>query len=231
MTQLLVSVRNADEARLALDAGAGLIDVKEPSRGPLGMPDSSVVREVVAVVGGRVAVSVALGELLEISAPVGPIIPAGVGYAKLGLSGCGDRRDWVERWEAVLEAYPPGVRRVAVVYADWQACRCPAPETIVAAASGQRCEALLVDTFDKSRGRLLDHWPLADLGRFVERVRSAGMAIVLAGSLDAAALTPVLSLEPDWIAVRGAVCRGGREGQLDAALARTLVVCLEQRNA
>lgn len=231
MTQLLVSVRNADEARLALDAGAGLIDVKEPSRGPLGMPDSSVVREVVTVVGGRVAVSVALGELLEISAPVGPIIPAGVGYAKLGLSGCGDRRDWVERWEAVLEAYPPGVRRVAVVYADWQACRCPAPETIVAAASGQRCEALLVDTFDKSKGRLLDHWSLADLRQFVERVRSAGMAIVLAGSLDAAALTPVLSLEPDWIAVRGAVCRGGREGQLDAALARTLVVCLEQRNA
>jgi len=228
MTQLLVSVRDADEARLALDAGAGLIDVKEPSRGPLGSPDSSVVREVVAVVGGRVAVSVALGELLEISAPVRQLVPAGVGYAKVGLAGCGDRRDWVERWEAVLGAYPPGVRRVAVVYADWQSCRCPAPETMVAAASGQRCQALLVDTFDKSKGRLPDHWPLADLGRFVDRARAAGMMIVLAGSLDAAAIKRVLPLEPDWIAVRGAVSRGGREGQRDPAQTRSLVEFVER---
>lgn len=228
MTQLLVSVRNADEAGLALDAGAGLIDVKEPSRGPLGMPDPSAVRGVVAVVGGRVAISIALGELLEISAPVGPIVPAGVGYAKLGLSGCGDRRDWVERWEAVLETCPPGVRRVAVVYADWQASRCPAPEMIVAAASNCRCQTLLVDTFDKSKGRLLDLWPLDDLGRFVERVRSAGMAIVLAGSIDLPMVTSVLSLKPDWIAVRGAACRGGREGQLDFAKTRYLVEFVER---
>lgn len=228
MTQLLVSVRNADEAGLALDAGAGLIDVKEPSRGPLGMPDSSVVREVIAVVGGRVAVSVALGELLEISAPVGPIVPAGVGYAKLGLAGCCDGSDWAERWEAVLATYSAGVQRVAVVYADWQACRCPSPETILATANNCRCRTLLVDTFDKSKGRLLDHWPLADLGRFVERVRSAGLTIALAGSIDLPMVTSVLSLKPDWIAVRGAVCRGGREGQLDFAKTRRLVEFVER---
>lgn len=226
MTQLLVSVRDADEARLALDAGVGLIDVKEPSRGPLGRPDSSVVCQVVAVVGGRVAVSVALGELLEIPAPAGPLVPAGVGYAKLGLAGCGDHRDWAERWEAVLATYPAGVRRVAVVYADWQACRCPAPETILAAASDHRCQTLLVDTCDKSRGRLLDYWPLADLGPFVERARSAGLTIALAGSLDLPAVTNVMTLKPDWVAVRGAACRAGRKGRVDAVRTRSLVACV-----
>ena len=34
--QLLVSVRSAEEARAALEGGAALIDVKEPSRGSLG---------------------------------------------------------------------------------------------------------------------------------------------------------------------------------------------------
>ena len=35
---LLVSVRSAAEAATALAGGADLIDVKEPSRGPLGRP-------------------------------------------------------------------------------------------------------------------------------------------------------------------------------------------------
>ena len=36
MSGLLVSVRNVEEALAALEGGASLIDVKEPSRGPLG---------------------------------------------------------------------------------------------------------------------------------------------------------------------------------------------------
>ena len=36
MTGLLVSVRSASEARVALAAGVDVIDVKEPNRGSLG---------------------------------------------------------------------------------------------------------------------------------------------------------------------------------------------------
>ncbi len=42
MTRLLVSVRSAAEAEIALSAGADLIDVKEPSRGSLGAADPAV---------------------------------------------------------------------------------------------------------------------------------------------------------------------------------------------
>ena len=38
MTGLLVSVRDGQEARAALDGGAAVIDVKEPLRGSLGLP-------------------------------------------------------------------------------------------------------------------------------------------------------------------------------------------------
>ena len=37
MTGLLVSVRSAEEAEIALAGGANLIDIKEPSRGALGL--------------------------------------------------------------------------------------------------------------------------------------------------------------------------------------------------
>ncbi|MES1213307.1 MAG: (5-formylfuran-3-yl)methyl phosphate synthase, partial [Singulisphaera sp.] len=49
-TGLLVSVRDANEARDALLGGADLIDLKEPTRGSLGRVDSAMIGEVVAQV-------------------------------------------------------------------------------------------------------------------------------------------------------------------------------------
>ena len=68
MTGLLVSVRSAAEARIALEAGADLIDVKEPRRGALGAADPAVWKDVCRAVAGRVPVSVALGELVGFDA-------------------------------------------------------------------------------------------------------------------------------------------------------------------
>jgi uncharacterized protein (UPF0264 family) len=49
--KLLVSVRNAEEARAALRGGADVIDVKEPDNGPLGMAGAEAIAAVVDVVG------------------------------------------------------------------------------------------------------------------------------------------------------------------------------------
>ena len=50
---LLVSVRSAAEAITALEAGADVIDVKEPSRGALGAADCETIAAVVRAVAGR----------------------------------------------------------------------------------------------------------------------------------------------------------------------------------
>ena len=52
-TGLLVSVRSAEEAITAVKAGADLIDVKEPARGPLGMAEAEVVGGTVRTSGRR----------------------------------------------------------------------------------------------------------------------------------------------------------------------------------
>ena len=59
MTQLLVSVRSAAEAESAAAGGAGLIDVKEPSRGAMGKADDRTIADVVRAVAGRRPVSAA----------------------------------------------------------------------------------------------------------------------------------------------------------------------------
>ena len=88
MTRLLVSVRNAVEAQEAVAAGAHLVDVKEPARGALGNADAPTIQEVLSIVAGRCPVSAALGELMAGPALCLEGLPAGIRFAKLGLSQC-----------------------------------------------------------------------------------------------------------------------------------------------
>jgi len=90
MPRLLVSVRNALEAQIAVEEGVQLIDVKEPRSGSLGAAPAESIRQVADICGQTVLLSVALGELLETPQVYLPenVLPA---FVKCGLSGCGQR--------------------------------------------------------------------------------------------------------------------------------------------
>lgn len=217
MTRLLVSVRSIEEAEVARDGGADLIDVKEPSVGSLGAAPTATVREILRVVGAQAPVSAALGELAEGDAPKRAAqAPPGLAYAKFGLAGCRDR-DWPNLLAEAIGRLNPEIAAVAVAYADWRSCAAPPPEEVLSAAIRLKCEALLIDTSDKSRGGLLAHWPWAELEAFCASVTRAGLLLVLAGGLRLADLPELAPLAPDFFAVRGAVCADDRrESTIDA---------------
>jgi uncharacterized protein (UPF0264 family) len=221
MAKLLVSVRNATEAEVALAGGADLIDVKEPARGPLGAADAATIRAVADQVAERAPISAALGELLD-----GQRIDAWPGksvrFAKYGLAGCGLCDDWTERWRAALAALPRQVVPVAVVYADWEAAAAPAPLEVISRAPGVGCGAVLIDTFDKTRRSVLQRVEPAELAAWVAEVRAAGLLAVVAGGLGERDIAPILALEPDYVGVRGAACVGDRGGSLDEGRVRLL---------
>ena len=100
---LLVSVRSADEARVALAGGADLIDVKEP-RGSLGRADVDVIESVITEVGGRVPISAALGEWTSWTTAA---IPPGLTYVKWGLSGQFESRRAGRRRRFAMRSTPP----------------------------------------------------------------------------------------------------------------------------
>src|SRR5947209_5613388 len=123
---LLVSVRDAAEAVAARAGGADLIDVKEPSRGPLGRADVATIASAVQAVGGKIPFSVALGELRECPAAVPDSLPAAVRYVKWGLAGLSQ-----ERWDHRLrDARRSAVGRCAVVVAYADADRVDAPRAV-----------------------------------------------------------------------------------------------------
>ena len=214
MTKLLVSVRDAGEAAAALRAGVDLLDVKEPARGSLGAADSSTIASVIQTVSQRAPVSAALGELHETAPSDFAQLPVGLSYAKVGLARCGKRADWAIDWADALRRLPRGVASVAVVYADWREADAPSPDDVLRQGAALGCRAALLDTFHKNGQGLLDHWTLSETADFVAAAREVGMLTVLAGSLTPEAIDRLRPLEPDYVAVRGAVCDGARDGTL-----------------
>lgn len=223
MTGLLVSVRSAEEAGIALLGGADLIDVKEPSLGSLGAAEPRVWDEVGSRISGAVSMSVALGEL-ESFASVR--VPPQVRYAKLGLAGCCRFPDWPGRWDAALRLLPAGTIPVAVAYADYDRVDAPAPDEVLDLGRRLGCGGLLLDTYCKSRGGLFDLWSVRRVTTLVESARAHGMLVVLAGSLDQATARRAAQLSPDYVAVRGAVCTDSRVGRVDGNRVRTLKALL-----
>jgi uncharacterized protein (UPF0264 family) len=222
---LLVSVRSAEEARAAYQGGAHVIDVKEPNRGSLGAAPAAVLQHVAAAIGGARLLSAALGELADFAPPTTAAL-VGYTFAKLGLAHCANGSRWPSAWQAALSQLPPWVTPVAVAYADHQSAGAPEPSDVCTVGHRLGCKALLIDTFDKTRGGTLDVLDLGALQQVLQRARALEMQIVLAGSLKLNDLGEALELRPHYLAVRGAVCRGSRKGILDQRLVEQWVQSL-----
>lgn len=215
---LLVSVRNVQEAAAATVEGVDWIDLKEPSRGPLGSVDVDVAREVAEAISTTHPVSAAGGELLDWLATDTANrlteVP-GIRLIKLGLAGCAPLPCWRQSWQAAQAAIAnAGKQLVAVAYADWRTARAPHPAAIVDLASECGCDFFLIDTFDKSCGTVLDHLPIAELSELLAHAQNGSLQTVVAGSLASSLLPKIAGLPIDLVAVRGAVCRGGRRGSV-----------------
>lgn len=211
MSELLVSVRNAAEAEEALAGGAVIIDVKEPNNGSLGPATMNARSEVVRVVAGRAPVSVALGELSDLIEfeTDGPDIA----YFKAGLAGM-DRREWQRPlFKLHRSLMSTSARLVAVGYADAFRADSPSPYDVLEFAIENRMAGFLIDTWEKTDDLLGLH-SVEEMTWVCRRCRDAGIRVALAGSLGAAEIAELLPAAPDYFAVRGAACVGGRQGRV-----------------
>jgi uncharacterized protein (UPF0264 family) len=161
--------------------------------------------------------SAALGELRDCDLRQVSQLPPELSFAKLGLSDCRSLTDWSGQLVRLWEAMPASVGRVAVYYADARVADAPESNDIIRVAAEHGAAAVLVDTFDKRGGPLLDHWTESQLARFIAEVHGLGMQAVVAGSLCLESIPTVLAHRPDYVAVRGAVCTRSRQGDLDPA--------------
>ena len=211
MTRLLASVTNAREAAMALAAGADIIDLKEPANGALGAVSPAVQQEVVQLVAGRRPVSATVGDLPVVTATLSRAIEAtantGVDIVKVGLPYLEHHRDCLQ---ALADNAGGGVRIVAVLFAEQR----PALHLLDELARAG-CFGVMLDTADKSAGRLCSFTARLSLSAFIRHARGLGLLSGLAGSLAVEDIRPLLDLNPDYLGFRGALCKAGmRTGPL-----------------
>jgi len=208
--RLLASVKDEAEAQLALDAGADIIDFKNPAQGALGALAPQVIAGGLRRLAGRALTSATAGDwplqpamLIEAVQRTGE---TGVDYVKLGLLPGAALDACVEALAPLALRY----RLVAVFFADRGV-----PAGAVDKVSCAGFAGAMVDTFDKRGGRLRQHLSDERLRAFVEAGRDLGLMTGLSGSLDLGDVPPLARMTPDLLGFRGALCHAGaRESTL-----------------
>ncbi|HSS47181.1 MAG TPA: (5-formylfuran-3-yl)methyl phosphate synthase [Burkholderiales bacterium] len=212
MTRLLVSVKSLDEARMALECGADIIDFKDPANGALGVLPSDTVRETAQWINRRCPVSATLGDLpMEPATLVQAVrkAAAGVDFVKIGFFPHGDSRICIH----ALARQARRVGLVAVLFAD-----CNPDFSLLEALAQAGFAGVMLDTADKTQGGLRRHWDDAGLNNFVKRAQRLGLIAGLAGSLRLEDVSDLIQLGPDYLGFRGALCaRTQRNSGLQAS--------------
>ncbi len=225
MTGLLASVTSVEEARVVLDAGADIIDLKDPARGALGALPLKRIEAIVTAVGGRRTLSATVGDLPAdpalLSRSVRATAATGVDLVKVGLFGEAYLTDCLD---ALAQSIADEARLIAVMFADLK------PDLgIVARLADAGFTGVMLDTADKTSGGLCSHLTLLHLSKFVQSAKQLGLLTGLAGSLRREEVTALLPLRADYLGFRTALCSGQlRTAQIDAAAVASIKACLSR---
>jgi len=232
--QLLVSVRNTDEATAALAGGAGIVDAKEPEAGALGPVQPGVLAAVRGIVPARVPLSAAGGDVGTVTDVERSLaaITVELSFVKLGFRGVDDPATAEELLSLAVrraERLPGRPAVIAVAYADWRRAGGPSPESFPGIIHRAGARGLLLDTAAKHSGTLRDLVPADELLALGHALKALGLRYALGGSLGRRDVALARAAGADILGVRGAVCVGGRNGRVDPALVRHLAVEVGER--
>lgn len=212
MTQLLISVKNVEEALLALACGADIIDLKDPSVGALGALDMPTSLAIFAVmkhetskqISGQnsgLIFSATVGEnhenldtliaAIEQRATMGQVI------IKIAVSVLFNDEIFFVEMRKLSNA---GVKIVAVFFADERVDLTLLPTLKQAGFYGA-----MLDTKNKHKN-LLQTKTIEDLALFTHFCHQHGLKSGLAGSLQAQHVDTLLALNVTYMGFRGGVC-------------------------
>ena len=212
MTQLLISVKNVEEALLALACGADIIDLKDPSIGVLGaldIPTSIAIlagmnngtRKQISGQNSGLIFSATVGEnhkdlnalivAMEQRATMGQVI------TKIAVSALFNAENFFVEMCKLSKA---GVKIVAVFFADERVDLTLLPTLKQAGFYGA-----MLDTKNKHKN-LLQTQTIEDLALFTHFCHQHGLKSGLAGSLYAQHIDTLLALNATYMGFRGGVC-------------------------
>lgn len=215
MTQLLISVKNVDEALHAMYAGTSIIDLKDPAVGALGALPIDEAKKILAVLEQQVLTSATVGEghsnIDALVVDIKRYADIGVNIVKIGVSELfTNKQFFVEMRQLTLQ----GIKLVAVFFADKSI-----DLSLIAKLKAVGFYGVMIDTQQKARP-LLDVQSLPLLAEFTQMCKDYGLTSGLAGSVSKQHINMLLTLQPNFIGMRGGICH---EGNRTSSLSREKV--------
>jgi (5-formylfuran-3-yl)methyl phosphate synthase len=234
--RLLVSVRDATEAARAVAGGAEIIDAKEPAKGSIAPVAPTVLAAIRRAVPPQLRLSAALGDLATPEEVIDAFtaLSAPLSFVKLGFRGVAEPKritallSLAVEWATRLLGCPAVI---AVAYADHQRGESLPPAAFPALVAEAGADGLLLDTCFKDGPRLFDLLEPAGLARIGRALAEDELIFALGGGLRAGQIRLARETGASVFGVRGAACRGGRNGEIDQDLVRELAHAIRREGA
>lgn len=218
--KLLISVWEPNEVKEALDGGADIIDVKDPSKGSLGAPKPKVIEEVLKLVNDSREVSVAIGDVsccpstIRLASYL--VSSLKLNYLKVGLNTSSTRLAYEiakSAKEGVDEAGSK-TKIVLVGYADYVKAGVMNPLHILDIAYRVEAHGVMIDTIEKKGLSTLNYLSRDFLRKFVTLAHDKGLFTALAGGLKKNHISVAVEVKFDIVGFRTAACNKGRLGKI-----------------
>jgi (5-formylfuran-3-yl)methyl phosphate synthase len=220
----LISIISAEEAMIANQSGAEIIDIKNPDEGSMGAQFPWIIKDIISKLGAeRPLISTTIGDL--------EFKPAGAGlaaygmallnpnYIKAGLYGVSNYNEALVMGKSIVKSVKMGNPNIPVAlsgYADYSKFGGIDEISMVKAACNSGADYVMLDTAIKDGNTLFDNMGMNQLYNFIGMAKEAGLKVALAGSLKLKDFDKLSRLNPDIVGVRGAICRKGiRNGIID----------------
>jgi (5-formylfuran-3-yl)methyl phosphate synthase len=202
MTQLLISVKNVEESRVARYAGVDLIDLKDPSVGALGALDVDIVQQIVQEVNGSALIRATVGEghatVDALMQDIALYASLGVDIVKIAFSELFQQPNFFAEIERLARQ---GIKVVVVFFADQ-----PLDFGLLVKLQKNGFYGAMLDTQSKQLS-LLDVQSMDALKHFIVVCEQHKLFSGLAGSVNKAHIDVLLTISPSFIGMRGGVCR------------------------
>jgi len=231
--RLLVSPRDVEEAKSAVEGGADIIDVKNPKEGSLGANFPWIIREIRRVVPKDIPLSATIGDFCfkpgTASLAALGAVTSGADYIKIGLYGITTKDEAIDMVYSVsrsIKEYDHDKKVVIAAYSDFERIGSISPLLLPEICTGYDVDVVMVDTGIKDGRSTLEFMPIDTIKTFINKSHSNGFEVAIAGSLSAEDIERLTSLDPDIIGVRGIVCGGDRNADIDKNLVKALKECV-----
>jgi uncharacterized protein (UPF0264 family) len=212
MPQLLISVKSIAEAKIAMDSGADIIDLKDPDHGALGALPLELVAKIVTFVNAT-----GQSENKVTSATIGdlPMVPelllkhvlaladTKVDIIKIGFfqDASAEFSDYQSCLRMLKSVCDSGVKLIAVLFAEYEY-----PVSLIKAIKNAGFYGVMFDTASKNGATFLDYFSIDEMKEISSNVQAQGLLFGLAGSLNLRHLALTKEVAADYVGFRGGVC-------------------------